>query len=68
MGISQKELGNIKDLENDVLKLGDKLIPLVTSYTQTADGGRPTKEGSEKAPKTIQNETAKDNQTGGGSN
>ena len=68
MGISQKEIGNIKDLENDVLKLGDKLIPLVTSYTQGAEGGRPSKEAGEKAPKTIQNETAKDNQTGGGSN
>lgn len=68
MGISQKELSNVKDLENDVLKLGEKLIPLVTSYTQSAEGGRPTKEGTEKAPKTIQNEKAKDNQTGGGSN
>ena len=55
-------------LENNILKLGEKLIPLTTSYTQSAEGGRPTKEGTEKAPKTIQNEEAKDNQTGGGSN
>ena len=68
MGISQKELGNVKDLENNVLKLGEKLIPLVSSYTQTAEGGRPVKEQGEKAPKTIQNETSKDNQTGGASN
>lgn len=68
MGISQKELGNVKDLENNVLKLGEKLIPLVSSYTQTAEGGRPVKEQGEKAPKTIQNETSKDNQTGGTSN
>ena len=66
--ISQKELGNVKDLENNVLKLGEKLIPLVSSYTQTAEGGRPVKEQGEKAPKTIQNETSKDNQTGGASN
>jgi hypothetical protein len=34
-GLSQRDLVNIKDLENDVLKLGDKLKPLSTSYTQT---------------------------------
>ena len=36
--ISQPSLSNaIKDLENDVLKLGDKLKPLQTSYTQTGE-------------------------------
>ena len=70
MGISQREFGNIKDLENDVLKLGDKLIPPMTAYTQTGsgEGGRPVKEEGEKAEKTIENEKSKDNQTGGGSN
>ena len=34
-GLTQKDLVNIKDLENDVLKLGDKLKPLSTSYTQS---------------------------------
>lgn len=70
MGISQRELGNIKDLENDVLKLGEKLIPLVSSYTQSSDdeGGRPKKEGEKKAPKTIQNEKSADKTAGGGSN
>jgi hypothetical protein len=38
VGLSQKDLGNLKDLENDVLKLGEKLIPPSTSYTQSADG------------------------------
>ena len=38
IGLSQKDLGNLKDLENDVLKLGEKLIPPSTSYTQGADG------------------------------
>jgi len=33
LGLSQKDLLNLKDLENDVLKLGDKLKPLETSYT-----------------------------------
>ena len=42
-GLSQRDLGNIKDLENNVLKLGEKLIPPSTSYTQSAsdkDGGK----------------------------
>ena len=38
LGLSQKDLGNLKDLENNVLKLGEKLIPPSTSYTQTSDG------------------------------
>ena len=42
-GLTQKDLVNIKDLENDVLKLGDKLKPLMSSYTQTSDGN--AKEG-----------------------
>ena len=37
-GLSQKDLVNVKDLENDVLKLGEKLKPLSTSYTQSGDG------------------------------
>jgi hypothetical protein len=32
-GFSQKDLVNLKDLENDVLKLGDKLIPPANSFT-----------------------------------
>lgn len=72
-GFSQKDILSIKDLENDVLKLRDKLIPLTSSYTQSnssntkeSEGGRPTKEQSEKSEKTIENETSLDNQTGGG--
>jgi hypothetical protein len=38
LGLSQKDLGNLKDLENNILKLGEKLIPPSTSYTQTSDG------------------------------
>ena len=47
-GLSQRDLINIKDLENDVLKLGDRLKPLQTSYTQSAAGG----EGGEKPVET----------------
>ena len=65
VGISQRDLSGIKDLENDVLKLGEKLIPLVTSYTQSAEanaGGAPKKEDSEKADQTIKNEQSIENQ------
>lgn len=33
MGINQKDLVNLKDLENDVLNLKEKLIPPDSSYT-----------------------------------
>lgn len=36
LGFSQRDIGNIKDLENDVLKLGEKMIPLASAYTQSA--------------------------------
>ena len=32
-GLSQKDLMNVKTLENEVLKLGELLIPLESSYT-----------------------------------
>lgn len=37
IGLSQRDLINVKDLENDVLKLGEKLKPLATAYTQSGD-------------------------------
>ena len=63
MGISQRELSNIKDLENDVLNLKDKLIPLSTSFTETENGGpgRPELPDDQKSEKTIANEKAIDN-------
>ena len=69
-GFSQKDILSIKDLENDVLKLNEKLLPLSSSYTQSGsnnlnEGGRPAKEQEEKAEKTIENETSLDNQTEG---
>lgn len=65
MDISQRELSSIKDLENDVLKLKDKLQPLSTSYTETGNVGRPEKDAQDKSAKTIANEKSLDN---GGSN
>lgn len=67
MGLSQRDVLNIKDLENDVLNLSERLRPLSSSYTQSGDGsqetrGRPKKAEEEKADKTIQNEESLDNQ------
>ena len=69
LGLSQRDIVNLKELENDVLKLGEKLIPLSSSYTQSGDNptGRPKLDDSEKAEKTIKNEESLDNQAGGGS-
>lgn len=69
LGLSQRDIVNLKELENDVLKLGEKLIPLSSSYTQSSDNptGRPKLDDSEKAEKTIKNEESLDNQAGGGS-
>jgi hypothetical protein len=33
MDLSQRDIVNIKDLENDVLGLKDKLMPLGSAYT-----------------------------------
>lgn len=69
MGISQRDLGNLKDLENDVLKLADKLIPLSSAFTQSGGvqgrPGAPEKPPEEKSQKTIQNQQSLDK---GGSN
>ena len=65
MDLSQRELSNIKDLENDVLKLKEKLLPLSTSYTETGNVGRPAKDAQDKSAKTVANEESLDR---GGSN
>ena len=69
LGLSQRDIVSLKELENDVLNLGEKLIPLSSSYTQSGDNavGRPKLDDSEKAEKTIKNEESLDNQAGGGS-
>jgi hypothetical protein len=56
-GLTQRDLVNIKDMENDLLELNKKLIPLSTSYTQSesgkdgdenSDGSQDPKEGDGK--------------------
>ncbi len=59
LGLSQRDLSNLKELENDVLGFPEVLIPLSSSYTQSGsddEGGAPTKTEDEKAPHTIENE------------
>ena len=66
LGISQSNLSNIKDLENDLLELDKKLIPLSSSFTQSnSSPGAPTKNIEDKSEKTIQNNESLDK---GGSN
>ena len=74
-GFSQLEFSNLKDLENEVLNLGEKLIPLKSAYTASAgeesagateEGGRPSLKEKDKTEKTIENEKSIENQ--GGSN
>ena len=71
-GLTQRDLVNIKDLENDVLELTDKLIPPLTAFTQDGsggeEGGRPTKESGEKRDQTLKNEKSiEKSKTQGGS-
>lgn len=62
LGLNQKDLVNIKQLENDVLKLTNVLLPLNSSYTSTGEPGRPEKPIEEKSEKTLQNEESLNNQ------
>jgi len=67
-GLSQREIVSIKDLENDLLGLRDKFIPLQTSYTESnGEVGAPEKPLEKKSEKTIKNEDAIDRQGQGGS-
>lgn len=62
-GLSQKDLVNVKKLENTLLDLRNLLIPLESSYTQgTGEVGRPKLSVDEKSPKTLQNEESLDKQ------
>lgn len=69
LGISQRDIVNIKDLENDLLKLTEKLIPPQSAHTQSGKnateenkGGAPTKEPTQKTEKTEQNKEALEKQ------
>lgn len=66
MGITQGDLIDIKDLENDLLELQNKLIPLSNSYTQSGksegEPGAPTLNPEDKADQTIKNEAVQSKQ------
>lgn len=67
-GFSQRDIENVKNLENSVLNLTEVLKPLGSAYTQSAaaqeETGAPKKEEEEKAPKTLKNDESASN-TGG---
>jgi len=57
MGLSQRDLANVKQLEIDILHLDELLKPLESAYNPTGEGpGRPKKALDEKSEKTVQNE------------
>jgi len=59
-GLKQSSFLDLMELENDILKLHDNMVPLQSSHTSTGDeseeGGRPAKETDDKAEQTIKNE------------
>jgi hypothetical protein len=67
MGFSQRDILNVKALENDVLNLTEKFIPLNSSYTQSTRSiganpvGAPKKTDDEKAPQTLKNDESANN-------
>lgn len=66
-GMTQRDLVNIKTLENDVLGLTDILIAPKTSFNSGDSlderNGRPQKEEGEKRDQTIKNEKSKETST-----
>lgn len=66
LGLSQRDIYNVKSLENDLLKLNELFIPLSSAYTQSASdnseqqGGAPKKTIDEKSPNTIEKEKSLD--------
>ena len=68
MDLGQRELMSLKELENEVEKLQEKLVPLNSAYTQSgnsSDGpGRPEMKTEDKAQTTIQQEESTSKQGG----
>ena len=70
LGINQRDLIDLKSLENEVLDLDQVLIPLSSAYTQSAKAeeekmaGRPEKAIEEKADETIRQENRINNEGG----
>lgn len=57
-GMKQSSILNLLKFENEVLSLGDSMIPLKSTHTQSGNsdkGGRPPKEEDEKDDETIKN-------------
>ena len=59
LGFSQKELGNLKDLENDILKLSEKMTPPQNAYTQSNTKGKDEKQQSNEQDNSSQTEEQK---------
>ena len=57
LGVSQRDIYNLKDLENNLLKLTDVFIPLSSAYTQSSSdnegAGAPKKSIDDKSPNTV---------------
>lgn len=62
LGLNQKDLISLKNLENNLLHLDTILIPLQSSFTQSGDqdGGRPSVSDTEKSPATIESDTSRE--------
>ena len=64
MGFTQGSLTSLKDLENEILKLQEKLIPPMNSNTADTtggtEGGRPGLDPDKKNPRTLANEQSKE--------
>ena len=59
-GVKQSSLLNLLTFENQFLNIGDMMIPLQSTHTQSDDGGRPPKDLEEKDEETIGNEEAQE--------
>lgn len=64
LGLSQRDLVNLKDLENNVMKLTEVLLPLSSAFTASSndnktEGGAPTKDVDDKSPETLRTEESR---------
>ena len=64
LDLDQRDLVSMKELENNIENLQNKLIPLNSAYTQSSDPGRPEMKIEEKAQTTIEQEASKNKQGG----
>jgi hypothetical protein len=70
-GFTQRDFLSLKELENEVLKLGEKMKPLVSGFSSGSqegtedNNGRPEKEQEEKAEGTQAKEESLDKTAGG---